>query len=313
MIRMLLALCVVPLALEAKTLVFTTAFNRPDFIEIQHRMFKKFLQDDYEFIIISDANTQDMQTQIANKGNQLGLKVFQVPQEIHANGYLPRQSGDNYQNPNVRHCNSVQWAWDHVFANHDGPVMVIDSDMFLIRPYSIANQLKDAHLAGVFWGTQDSETGEPYSYLWLALILFNNPLLPEKETLCFNCGALPGTHAICDSGGWTNLYLRKFQGQLNVHPLSYMQGHQFYCPYRYGPRQNLDHVSQEDIIHDLRKRNFTENEIWLALQKPYTIELLDDNHFLHYRAGTNYENYSDQFLMDKDHILNEFFNKILEE
>lgn len=313
MIKYLWIILLFPVWLFSHTLVFTTAFNRPDFIELQYRLFEKFLEDEYEFWVISDANTPELRTRMKNTCDRLGIPCIQVPQEIHDQPYLPRGPDDNYNNPNVRHCNSVQWAWDHFFSRHDGPVMVIDSDMFLIRPFSIEKTLENKHLAGVFWGTVDSSTGKPYSYLWLALILFNNALLPERNTLCFNCGALPGTQAICDSGGWTSLYLSKFRDCLSLHHLDYVQGHHFFCPYRYAPieLQNFDHLTPDEIRQNLTARGFTEQEIQLVLKKPYTIELLGNNHFLHYRAGTNYEKYSDQFISEKDKILQEFFENLL--
>lgn len=319
MIKWMFVFFISPIFLFGKTLVFTTAFNRPDFIELQYKLFEKFLEDDYEFWVVSDANTLETQTAIRDICDKLGIILIQVPQEIHNLPYLPRIAGCaakqfvDYQSPNVRHCNSVQWAWDHYISQHEGPVMLIDSDMFLIRPFSVERTLENKHLAGVLWGTQDMVTGEPYSYLWLALILFNNPSLPERETLCFNCGTLPQTQAVCDSGGWTNLYLTKFKDRLNLHQLSYEQGHQFFCPYRYAPQesQNFDHLSSDQIMQNLRSRNFTEDEIRLVLKKPYTIELLAGNHFLHYRAGTNYENYTGSFISKKDKLLAKFFKTIL--
>lgn len=313
MIKCFCCFLFLPLCLFGRVLILTTAFNRPDFIELQHKLFAKFLQDEYEFLVINDANTPQMQEDIKKTCHRLHIPCHQVPQSIHDEPYLLRGPDDNYNNPNVRHCNSVQWAWNNFFSYHDGPVMIIDSDMFLIRPFSIEKTLKDVHFAGIFWGTTDMQTGEPYSYLWLALILLNNPFLPEKDTICFNCGLLPNTQAICDSGGWTYFYLNKFKNLLKLHNLGYLQGHHFFCPYRYAPveSQNFDHLSANEITQNLQKRGFTQNEISLILKKPYTIELLGDNHFLHYRAGTNYEKYSDEFISEKDVILQEFFQKIL--
>jgi len=268
--------------------------------------------------VISDANTPEMQASVKKMCDKLGIIHVPVPQEIHNQPYLPKLPGAaeqfvKYQSPNVRHCNSVQWAWDHHISHHEGPVMLIDSDMFLIRPFSVEKMLESKHLAGVLWGTNDTVTGQPYSYFWLALMLFNNPVLPERETLCFNCGRLPDTHAVCDSGGWTNLYLDKFKDCLNLHFLNFQQGHQFFCPYKYVPEnlQKFDHLSTDEIIQNLTSRGFTRKEIRLVLKKPYTIELLGDNQFLHYRAGTNYEKYTGKFISKKDKILLKFFESIL--
>lgn len=310
MIKTLLLL--IPLFLSAKTLVFTTGFNRPDFIELQVKLFQKFLKDDYEFWVISDANNPIMRSKIENTCARLGVHCENVPQSIHNLPYLYRSPGDNYNNPNVRHCNSVQWAWNNFFSKHDGPVMVIDSDMFPVRPFSVAEMVKKDQLAGVFWSTEDLITKKNFGYLWLALIMFNNATLPDRGSICFNCGYLPGTQTICDSGGWTGLYLQKYKGIVSVLPLSYKMGFEFFCPYRYAP----DHVQTDKtpdniVIQELTKRGFSEDEILLCLKRPYTIEFLGDNQFLHYRAGTNYENYSNDILSSKDKILLEFFDRIL--
>lgn len=311
--KYLFAALFLPVCLLGKTLVFTTAFNRPDFVELQDKLFKKFLEDDYEFWVISDANTPERQSSIKEICDARGIQFRQVPQEIHDRPYLPRGPELSFHNPNVRHCNSAQWAWDNFFSHHDGPVMIIDSDLFLIRPFSIEKALKNKHLGGIYSGTLDMVTGEPVSYLWLVLILFNNPVLPERESICFNCGYIPGTNAVCDSGGWTNLYLNKYKDLLKVNALNFVTGNKFFCPYRYSQQpQNFDELSASYITQNLTERGFTDAEIRLALKKPYTIELFGDNQFLHYRAGTNYENYTNEFLSDKDKVLMEFFNEILQ-
>ena len=44
-------------SLHAKVLIYTYAYNRPDFIEIQHKTFQKFLKDDYEFVVFDDGDS----------------------------------------------------------------------------------------------------------------------------------------------------------------------------------------------------------------------------------------------------------------
>ncbi len=136
--------------------------------------------------------------------------------------------------------------------------------------------------------------------------------LPQPEKINFNCGTLPGTAAVVDSGGWTYFYLNEYENSLRTKNISFVQGIHFYCPYRYTTLEYAD-LSEAEIISNLTQRNFTPHEIELVLQKPDTIELLFDNHFLHYRCGTNYEKYSREHLNKKDKILNSFFNKLLED
>lgn len=306
-----LLLCLIPQLIFSKTLIFTTAFNRPDFIEWQHKLFNKFMLDDYEYIVFNDASTQKDHVSIHATCRYLKIRCIDIPQSIHTQPYLSRQIHDNLQQPNIRNCNAVQWAWDNYILKHKGPVLLIDSDMFLIRPLSLEKALEGSDLAYVSWSTTDMFNGNPYRYMWIALIGFNMNTLPSPEEICFNCGYLPNTNAVVDSGGWTSIYLRKFQNELKTKDISFLQGHTFFCPYRYGPPNQQINASPLEIRENLAQRGFTNQEIEMVLQKPDTIELLFDNHFLHYRCGTNYEGYSHKYLNSKDEILISFFEEIL--
>ena len=66
-----------------KVLIFTYAHNRPDFIEIQHKTFEKFLQDDYEFVVWNDANNNNMSKNIENMSKKYNIRCIRIPQEIH--------------------------------------------------------------------------------------------------------------------------------------------------------------------------------------------------------------------------------------
>ena len=307
-----IVLCIPQIAF-CKTLIFTTAFNRPDFVDFQDKLFKKFIQDDYEYIVFSDANTKELKKEMRNVCERLNIKCIDIPQHIHQQPYLPRLPGDNLHQPNIRNCNAVQWAWDNYMSKHEGPVLLIDSDMFLIRPFSPRELMNQYDVAFVSWGTVDPVTNIGYDFMWIALICFNMGTLPELNSLCFNCGRLPNTYTSIDSGGWTHLYLQKYRNQLNIKYISWVCGYEFYCPYKYAhpDLQRPKQISSEVIIKNLRERSFSEDEIELVLQQPDTIELLLDNHFLHYRAGTNYEKYSKDHLDKKERILLSFFDRIL--
>lgn len=72
---------------KQKILIITHNFNRPDFIEIQHATFKKFLQDDYEYVVFNDATDSTLVQQINNICNKLQIEWIRVPlcQDIHRN------------------------------------------------------------------------------------------------------------------------------------------------------------------------------------------------------------------------------------
>ena len=41
-------------------------YNRPDFINIQQATFKKFLKDDYEYVVFNDATDQNLAQQYSD-------------------------------------------------------------------------------------------------------------------------------------------------------------------------------------------------------------------------------------------------------
>ena len=51
-------------SIHAKILIYTFAYNRPDFIEIQYHTFKKFLKEEFELVVFNDARKEEMKQEI---------------------------------------------------------------------------------------------------------------------------------------------------------------------------------------------------------------------------------------------------------
>nr|MBA3815280.1 hypothetical protein [Parachlamydiaceae bacterium] len=180
-------------ALEAKVLIITHSYNRPDFIEIQDKTFKKFLSDDYEFVVFNDAPKDEMCQQIQEMCTNLDIRCIRIPQSIHTAPYLTRERNDDLQNPGIRCANVVQYSLDVLGFDHDGIVMIIDADMFLIQPFNITEYLKDFQLAGV------PQKRQHVNYIWNGLVFFNMNTLEDKTSIDFNCLKVEGVGV--DVGG----------------------------------------------------------------------------------------------------------------
>src|ERR1700730_829964 len=154
----LVVACLAPVALEAKVLIFTHSYNRPDFIEIQHKTFQKLLKDEYEFVVFNDAPEAPMEQNIRKVCNDCNIQCIRIPQEIHQRPYLMRLPGEYYNDPAVRNCNVVQYSLDVLGFAHDDILVIIDSDLFLVREFSFRDCLKDCDLAGLKQGV---------GYLWI--------------------------------------------------------------------------------------------------------------------------------------------------
>ncbi len=183
-----------------EVLIFTYAYNRPDFIEIQYKTFKKFLKDDYEFIVFNDAVDAAMEQNIIAMCTKYGIRCIRIPQSIHAKPYLRRWQGENYQDPAVRNSNVVMYSLNEIGFKHDGLVVLLDSDMFLIRNFSIKEYMHTYDLAGL-------EQPRPgVIYLWIGLAFLDMRTMPNRHTIDFNCG-LVGSQPV-DAGGQTYYYLQ---------------------------------------------------------------------------------------------------------
>jgi len=201
-----------------KILLITYAFNRPDFIEVQYKTFKKYLRDDYEFIVFNDAKNKKMEMDINNVCDNLAIRCFRIPQAIHSRPYLQRLSFGpfhTYQLPAVRNSNVVQYSLDLLGFKHNDLVAIFDSDLFLIKEFSIREYLKGYNIAG--WPRagyiipnpserikKENRVSAPV-FLWIGLVFFDMPAIRNKKLINFNCGIINGFQV--DAGGFTHYFL----------------------------------------------------------------------------------------------------------
>lgn len=274
----------------SKILIFTYAFNRPDFIEIHYKTFKKFLLDDYEFIVFNDAIDRSISDEIEKICAKYNICCIQIPQEIHVGAY----------NASVRNCEVVNYSLETVGFLHDDIVALFDSDLFLIKEFSIRDYMKGYDIAGLH------QSREHVNYLWIGLAFLDMKTLDNKQTLRFDCGIVD--NIITDSGGFTYYYLKNNPTM----KIKYFDGvlylKDFFC----------DECIRNNYYFCLHKKNvmrdyfFSDPLVELAIHSRDSImELYLYNTFIHYRAGSNWNYESNEYHAKKTLLLNSFFQKIL--
>jgi len=268
------------LSFSQNLLIMTYSFNRPDFIEVQDKTFKKFLKDDYTFIVFNDAPQEEVSNRIIETCNRLNLRCIRIPQAIHNAPYLERWPGEDYNHPSVRCSNVVQYSLNTLGFDHDGIAMIIDSDMFLVKEFCVQEFLNGFDIAGVLQGREHVE------YLWIGLVLLNMHTLPDRKTISFNCGKVDGVPV--DAGGQTYHYLKN-------HPeiMKKTIDNHYYSP---------DFIVSEDTH---------ENVKFLFSHECKGFEFLLNNSFFHYRAGTNWNYESKEYHEKKTAAFNAFIEKCL--
>lgn len=275
--------------LSAKVRILTFHFNKPDFIVLQHKCFKKFMLDDYEIIVFNDAATAENENAIAQTCEELGIKCVRFQPEWHATDPFNLQmkewldNPENYSHigfnrypegvdikgisaqPSIRHCHVIQYAMDNYGYDHDDVVAIVDGDAFPIRQISLRDMLRDCDIFGI----ERLIAEENVSYLWVPFIAFNPKNLPNVRDLKFNV-SLIGTK-IYDTGAQTYYYL-KDNPDVRVKKYLGSSSTGYY---------NWSHVQ-------LKQVGFTDAEALLIKNLPYPqcIELHIENRILHFGGSS---------------------------
>lgn len=285
-ITLSLLLCIATIS-EARILVMTHSYNRPDFIEIQYHTFKKFLTDDYEFVVFNDAPSEQMRQQIENMCKKHSLRCIRIPQNIHTYAYLYRLPRETFNNPCVRCANVVQYSLNEYGLAHDDLVAIIDSDMFLVKEFSIRDYMAQQDLAGVHQARNNG-----VEYVWNGLLFFDMRTIPNKPLINFNCGEVNNTPV--DVGGQMHHYLKQTpDARVRFIQQDYVANH------------------SQKSIPTLLDMGFSHAMAEFIRANPPVVELYADGAFVHYRAGTNWDRRSAGYHKSKTDILNELIQKLL--
>lgn len=307
---------------HAKVLIFTYAYNRPDFIALQHTTFNCFMKDDFELIVFNDAINTYNSKSIKKVCKACNLTCIDIPQEIHQRSYLHRPNTGSFapfDQPSVRNSNVVQYSLDMYGFEHDDIIMLVDSDIFLVKEFSIRQFMEGYHLTGFLKNccsdtfTAQHRTKKPHlNHIWIGLVGINMKTAPQKEVINFNCGFLKNKKL--DAGGYTNYYLMNTKG-LAVKPIERTclrelicencnKNQTLFCTHNSAFLLNKGHSKEfirfiQDTPILYGKNQFRNSEFFL------------DFTFVHYRAGSNYNNVNDSFTKAKTKAFDTFIAHLL--
>lgn len=213
--------------LEAKVRVLTFHYNKPHFFEWQCLGLKKFCQDDYELFIFSDAPKAQIRKFFEKIASIYEARFFHYEDRWHySENYnhvlsrkidtpkknswwkFPLQNGfpdENFlaQQCSVRHCHVIQYALEYFGYDHDDIVVIMDGDLFPIKPFSFSKILGENHLSGI-----NADFQFKYHYPWVPLIIFKPSQMPDVRSLKFGMGFIEEN--LCDSGSQSYEYLKKY-------------------------------------------------------------------------------------------------------
>lgn len=271
--------------LDAKVRILTFHYNRPEFIELQSRLFDRFLVDDFEIIVFNDGPSEAMAASIRDMCLRCNIQCVRYEQEWHLINplneyiqeqlrrpgirlYMPFQSTEIAyiaQHPTVRHCHVIQYAMDTYGYDHDDIVAICDGDAFPIRPLSLKHLLDLYDIVG----ERKHMWIENLDYLWVVFIAFDPRKLPHPRELKFHIDAI--RDQLYDSGAHTYHYLAR-------HPdLKVWK----------SPCRASSQLAQLSV-DQLRVEGFSLPEIaWIKeLPLPHCVEFSFDHSILHYGGSS---------------------------
>lgn len=191
--------------LFAKIHILTIAYNRPEFISLQHRCLQKFLQGNWEHTIFINADTIEHTEQLMLACKEIGVRYHVLP-ALHDPQYSQHDAALNAVFSGVlRHSKK-------------GPVLLLENDCFLLRPLDIEKEWERFDLVCNIRRYHIIQYSIPKNYPWYPYTPYISPVmaffrldrLPYPETIRWDCNHSPHTDVVLDTGGPTYHYLQKF-------------------------------------------------------------------------------------------------------
>jgi glycosyltransferase involved in cell wall biosynthesis len=144
----------------AKLFILTVAFNDSEFIALQHRALKKFIQDPYEYFVVDNSNNDDSSREIKAYCARNAIHYVRLPRNVGWGG--------------ISHGFALNWAYRNIVQKlkpvHFG---FVDHDLFPIRQVSINKYLAQGDAWGI--STRRRPSFRPWEfrlYLWVGLAFY---------------------------------------------------------------------------------------------------------------------------------------------
>jgi hypothetical protein len=243
-----------------------------------------------------------MALKIQQKCKELGIRCIDIPQHIHKS-----------HNPSDRNGAVVDFSLDKLGYKHNGMLILLDSDLFLVKEFSMVDYMQDYALSGL---AQARIAGKiVIDYLWVGIVFIDMPKLPNKESLRFSPGNIKGINV--DTGGFSHFYL----SQNRSVPIKYMnmsyvaQAHRDLTNPTCLECNQTREIPYPHIIEKIKgQNNLDDKQIKYILDGGSTnSEFYLDSYFFHYRCGSNWDGKSHEYHLRKTQFFNQYINAILNE
>lgn len=172
--------------------VFTSVVNRPDFVLIQDRLFKKYLKNPYLFHVVDDSVDSAITEQFKSICENNSIAYYRKPERTV--NLTPAEAC----------AHTIQWTYDTIIktGHSDDIVFFCDSDLFLIDEFDVLEYTQDCIMAGL------PQVRGNVEYMWNGIMFFNMPKIKNVDlNVDFSDGMVEGH--LTDVGGHTYYYFKR--------------------------------------------------------------------------------------------------------
>lgn len=229
--------------------IFSFAHNTKFPIGIVYRQFKKYLKDDFEYILFNDANDLQTEADINTETSCNNIKCVRIPQHIH-----------KIHNPSESYAETLNWALhEHAAKNDYELIVLMHTDIFPICDVSIVEIIGNYTVAStVEFRIID---GKGINYLYPALTIINIKNLKDPNEINFDL--LPGL----DVGGKTKEFIEKYPESVKF-------------------LANYQAEYMKAILHDQPIAEYFEEDIRICRAAGLSAGWVAANGLYHYMAGS---------------------------
>lgn len=285
--------------------IITCVVNNPIFIEIQYHTLKKYMRNEYEYIVFNDAKDYiddtnggniKIKEEINNTCKRLGIKCIEIPNNYNFN--------KNLKCPSTRTALGMNFMLKYQLANPD-KYLILESDMFLIDYLDVNERYNNYKTAFNLHSRIEEE--KIINYAWVGIVYLDMTKIDDGYYLDWGLN-----YGITDTGGLSELWINKQLKENEKYPTMYEIIFNRYDNYNtdnvYLIKNRRGHTWRiEEIPENLKNREklkeFMRNDKRNIGELIFS-EIYDDI-FYHYVAGCNWRKEGFEYHIEQSKKLKE--------
>ena len=275
--------------------IYTVCYNTPQYIEPQYKLLKKFIKNDFKYIVFNNTLTNKIISQQDLENNKMlidsckkyKIQNFNIPKFIF--------NGIRDSNASLRAGLAINMSHKILFQNYslNNTFFLIDTDAFLLNDFDVEEFMKDKKLSGRLQMRKGEN--ELIKYITNHIVIFKPSSYNIKDFGKY-FSFLPGRfdNVNCDCGFSIHLLLKQTKKEEFVNWKNNLfstkgNNNQLFG----GSPSEYDEFNHEFLNNlELNIKDFI-NKDTISLDKKYPFcEIFTNNNnnviFLHLRAGTNW-------------------------